>query len=111
MVSSYLDEHFESTWEFLEDTLKDLKSIFEGTKQHRIDDAKIIQLYAIAREARFFQSSRRDIEKSLQSGKAPTDEQVRGVRVFEERLFRELDHLTRLEDEEITTKKGEEDNE
>ena len=98
-MSSCLDETFEDAWHDLEHDIERLKSIFEGTKQHRIDDAKIMQLYAIAREARYFQSSRRDIEKSLQSGKAPTDEQIKGVRVFEERLFRELEHLTKLEEE------------
>lgn len=99
-MSSYIDEHFENTWGCLEDTLGDLKRIFDELKQQRMDDAKIKRLYRIVTEAQHFQATRKDIERVLQSGKAPTDEQIKGVRVFEERLFRELERLERIGDEE-----------
>lgn len=99
-MTSYLDEHFENTWEFLEDTLQDLKRIFEGTKRERMDDARIMRLYAIADGARHLRGSRRDIERALQSGKAPTDEEIKAVHVFEKRLFQQLEYLEELEDEE-----------
>lgn len=110
-MSSYLDENFENTWEMLEDDLKDLKRIFEGTKKQRMDDAKIAQLYAIAYQARQFQGARQHIERALQSGTTPTDEQIGAVRICEQRLFQELGNLRRMEHEETkqrSAKKSEE---
>lgn len=101
-MTSYLDEDFENTWEMLEDDLKGLKRIFEGTKRYRMDDAKIKQLYDIAREARYFRGARRDIERALQSGKAPTDEQIGAARICEQQLFRELERFAKMEGEERT---------
>lgn len=105
-MSSYLDEHFESTWEFLEDTLKDLKNIFEGTKHQRVEDEEIMRLWDIVNEARRFRSARWSIERALQAGKAPTDEQIADVRSCEQRLFRELDALAKLKDEEGNEQKA-----
>lgn len=99
-MSSYLDEDFENTWEMLEDDLKDLKRIFEGTKQHRMDDAKIMQLYRIAAEVQEFQNARLGIERALQSGTTPTDEQIGAVRICEQQLFRELERFAKMESEE-----------
>ena len=66
--------------------------------RHRINSAQIKQLGAVAREARYLRGARQDVEKALQAGIALTDEQIRGVKVFEERLFQELEQLEKMED-------------
>jgi hypothetical protein len=95
-----IDETFEEAWHDLEYDLERIKELYGYTKIKRIEDAKIARLYAIAREAKHFQSSRVAVDKALVSGKAPTDEEIRAVRVFEDRVFHELNQLTKLEEQE-----------
>jgi hypothetical protein len=95
-----VDEAFEDAWSDLEDNLERIKELYGYTKLKRIEDAKIARLYGIAREAKHFQASRVAVDKALASGKAPTDEEIRSVRVFEDRVFHELGQLAKLEKQE-----------
>lgn len=97
---SDLDQDFDEAWQDMQECLERINSLYRQTRGKRIENAKSMRSFYIVDEARSFQKARKDIEKTLQAGQTPTDEQIAEARRCEGRLFFELDQLAKLEKHE-----------